>query len=395
MKVLLLAPNAGVSLSTGGGANFVVKQARAYARMGHDVVLAGFHALPVERLEEIHGVSFEGLRSRLSVVSAGGDRAFRLQRALPGKPSPYLALLDPRVRRWLADLGPRIAPERVWFHDDIPAAAVSWARETRSQLYVHYPLLGRSARVAPPLRGSRGRAESAQDTILRGAGPALVHPRPQEVTRSIWTNSSVTSAVVRTVWGASSRVWSTYVNPPSASTATRSRRVLAVGSIHRGKGLESIVEGFARAAIKGSQLTVIGHARDPDLLSRLRRDGERAAPGVVEVIPDAPRAHLAMEYARSRAILGGARFEPFGLSILEGMAHGATPIVRRSEYSGAWLDLTSVGRFGVGFDDLEELVTVFRRLLAEPTTSPDSAAQERAGTFDEATFETHAREAIA
>ena len=29
MKVLILAPNAGVSLSSGGGSNFVLKQARA------------------------------------------------------------------------------------------------------------------------------------------------------------------------------------------------------------------------------------------------------------------------------------------------------------------------------------------------------------------------------
>src|SRR4029077_12680332 len=165
--------------------NFVVKQARAIAGLGHEVVLAGYHALPLEELERTHRVPLAGVRSRMRGIPAGGAAGYRAQRRIPGKPSPYFALLDPRVRGWLASLGERGRPEVVWLHDDLPTPAEGWSLRIRRRLYAPFPLRARSASVAPPLRTTRGRSEAAQDAVLRRLSPRLVVSDPVPDTESI------------------------------------------------------------------------------------------------------------------------------------------------------------------------------------------------------------------
>lgn len=395
MKILLVAPNAGVSLSTGGGTNLLLKQAKAFAELGHDVEIAGFHAFPLDRLEAIHGLGLGPNRSRVRVRSGGGRAGYAVHRGLPGKPSPYFALLDPRVRAWLAGLGDAVRPDLAYFHDDLPIAAAGWAARVRCRLYVHYPLLGRSLRVAPALRESRSAGEAAQDALLRRGAGRLVHPRPQEIAEAVEANSRVTERACRTVWGARASVWPTYVALRPVAEGARERTVVSLGSIHRGKGHALLLEAFRRAEVAGSRLTILGHARDPALLTELRRAARGAPPASVALRTDAPRGEVEATLGSARAIVGGAAFEPFGLAVLEGMGAGASPIVRESPDSGAWTDLVDEGRFGTGFASLEELAERLRERLGPEQAPPDGAARARAASYSEARFVATAREAIA
>jgi glycosyltransferase involved in cell wall biosynthesis len=395
VKYLLLAPNAGVSLSTGGGSNFVVKQAKALARAGHEVVMAGYHALPRDDLERLHGVSLVGVRDRIRVVSGGGGWEFQAHRALPGKPSPYFALFDPRVGRWIADLGATIRPDAAWFHDDIPIAA-AWARTVPSHLYVHYPLLARSASVAPPLRRTRGRGEAAQDAVLRRAAGRIVFRKPTEVADRVYTNSRVTSTACTTVWGARSTVLPTYVPAADAPEGPRAPEALSVAAFHRGKGLDVLIAAFSAVACPDASLTLIGHPRDAGHLSALQRTAARdRRPGRIRFRVDASRTELTSALERAEVLVNPSEFEPFGLAVLEGMSYGAHPVVRRSEFSGAWTDLLREGRDGDGFATVPELTEILERRLSAPSGGPDPTALGRALNYSEQQFQAAMVEASA
>jgi len=394
VRVLLVAPNAGVSLSTGGGTNLLLKQARGLARRGHEVRLAGYHALSLPDLERLHGVPLDGLRSRIRVVSGGGDRAFRTRGRVPGKPSPYLLLFDPRVQRWFAGLTDRWTPDLAIFHDDVPRGATAWTGRVRTSLYVHFPLRGRSARLVPPLRSSRTTAEAAQDAVLRRARGRLILDDPVGAGIPVAANSTVTAEVVERLWGLRPRVWPTYVVPEPLDPEPRGRLVVAVGALHRGKGLERLAETFRRTAPAGAELRILGYARDPSVLRRLRRIAQGTGGGRVVVRPDAPRSAVDAALRGARVVATGAAFEPFGLSVLEGMAAGATALVHRSEFSGAWRDLVDGGRFGSGYSDDPDLADRLRDLLAPERAGPDPAARDRASAFDETRFDAGLAEAL-
>jgi glycosyltransferase involved in cell wall biosynthesis len=395
VKVLLLAPNGGVSLSTGGGSNFLLKQAKALARVGHEVTLAGFHALSRDELERQHGVSLDGVRDRIQVLSGGGGLEFHAHRSLPGKPSPYFALFDPRVSRWIDRLGERARPDLVWFHDDIPRAA-RWARWVHARLYVHYPLTGRTAAIAPPLRRTRGVGEIAQDAFLRRTAARIVEPSPREIVEGIYANSRVTQTVCQHLWSAPATVLPTYVPVGERPAGPRNERIVSVATFHRGKGLETVVNSFLALRRTGADLTMIGHPRDPAYLARLRRSAASGPAGqLIRFRPSAGRDELRATLRSAAAVVGAAEFEPFGLAVLEGMSEGASPLVRRSEYSGAWTDLMEAGLRGSGFDSAEELTALMERSLENASSGPDEAALRRAAEYSEERFQIAMAEATA
>ena len=52
--------------------------------------------------------------------------------------------------------------------------------------------------------------------------------------------------------------------------------------------------------------------------------------------------------------LSVAYFEPFGLSIAEGMMLRAVSVVYKGSLSGPWMDIVDKGRYGIGFRTIEE-----------------------------------------
>lgn len=385
MKVLLFAPNAGVSLSQGGGTNFVLKQARALARLGHQVVLTGYHAWPLAALEDRHGVSFDGLRDRVRVVAGPGAASYQAHRRLPGKPSAYFALLDPRVGRWVHRTLEREAPDVVWFHDDVPRAARGAAPSARRLLYVHFPQMARSPALVPALAVSRTPGEALQDGILRRLAPRTIELRAGEIVEGLQANSRVTARACAALWGRTPEVMPTYAPVPPADARPRPPEVLSLSAFHRGKNLRLLVRAFRRTRAPHGRLTLIGHARDDGFLGRVRR--EAAGDPRVRISVDASRAEVDAALQRARIIVSPAEFEPFGVAMLEGMASGLSPFALRSPWSGPWNDLLEEGRFGHGFQDEAELADLLEAALAPEAAPPDPVARERATFFSEERLE--------
>lgn len=377
MRLLLFAPNGGASLSYGGGTQVLLRHAVQLAVLGHEVHVAGFHSLARPEIESLHGVN---LPASVFLHEGAGGRAVGLARRLPWKLSAYNLLLSDRFRRWMERTIGRVDPHAVWFHDDIPTAALAALAGRRVFLYVHYPLLARRATVTPPLGESRSLSELANDELLLRLCPVVAEP--SDICEEIWVNSSVTQSVVRRLWACP-----TTLQPPSAPSPsarpTKRPVILSVGTFSLGKNLGPLVEAFARVRPEGWTLKLVGHARDAGYLRRLRsqvgrlqRAGLRAELGV-----DLSRSELEHAFGEASILAHPAEFEPFGLSVLQGMSWGGVPIAHAGAFCGAWNDLLDRGRFGPGFVDAEELTECLDVLSHRELVAPGAIAHRRAVEF--------------
>ncbi|MCI4318174.1 MAG: glycosyltransferase [Thermoplasmata archaeon] len=373
-----------MSLSTGGGTKVLLKTAEILADDLHqEVTVAGYHSLPLDTLERLHSVELHRRGVRLHTASA--STAYGMFRELPFKLSPYNLLLVPAFGRWVRRAIRETRPDIVWFHDDIPRAALPALGAARVFLYVHYPLLGRTSRVAPPLASTRSLLEKINDAALVGMSRRLVigHPDPAPV--EIWVNSTVTAKVVERTSGRVNQVVYPCVDraPPSASAGEKQRLALAVGTLTQGKGYQLLIDAFANAGLDGWKLLLIGHSRDRSYVARLRKQIERCGlSGRGEIRTDASPAELEAAFQSASVIVNCASFEPFGVAFLEGMSHGAMPITLQSEFSGCWTDVCNRGEFGHGFRSVSELSRVLREFAGNGQLVTDAqAATARARFF--------------
>ncbi len=97
---------------------------------------------------------------------------------------------------------------------------------------------------------------------------------------------------------------------------------------------------------------ILGLLRDrlyySSLVSLIKHEGLENR---VSVLPSVPRDTIRKFLDEASVIVHAARFEPFGTSVVEGMAAGAVPVVYAGSNSGPWLDIIEQGRYGFGFED--------------------------------------------
>jgi glycosyltransferase involved in cell wall biosynthesis len=384
VKTLIFAPNAGVSLSSGGGTKGALQMAEILGRDLHqDVWLAGYHSYSKAALSEAHGVDLDG--AGIQVATAGSDLAFKTVRKAPVKLSPYDILVSRSFRRWVGETIERVDPESVWFHDDIPAAALPYLGGLSVRLYVHFPLGARSVEMTPGLSRNRSLAESANDALLNVVRDRLVVSPQEAGVKEVWVNSSVTQRAVQGLWGVSGRIVYLFVASPSLPyDAVRKRRVIsAVGSFTRAKGFHMLLEGFAAAKLSGWSLVLAGHSRESGYLRALERAARRLGVSTsTQLRIDISSSDMESLLQESSIVCNGSSFEPFGLSLLEGMAHGAVPVVRSSEYSGGWTDISRKGVTGFGFTNTTELAAILRRLASSDLSPMAARAVERSRDFN-------------
>jgi glycosyltransferase involved in cell wall biosynthesis len=360
MRILLLAPNGGASLSQGGGTRVLLQHAEILRERGHEVALAGFHSLPADQLAAVHGTDMP-FRVPIFTHTQGG--ALGLAAGLPWKASAYNVLVLGAFRRWIERVISGFRPGAVWFHDDIPRAAIPALGSIPRLLYVHYPFGARDPNITPPLQYTRSRVERWNDRLLRSVEP--VAPDPAGQAEVVWVNSSVTARALRKLWGAPCQVVPpAFGAPPSGRAAGFSKTILAVGTFSRGKNLEALVIAFAHAGLEGWELHLLGHSRDAQYAHRITRHARRLRRQGIEVrvTTNAHRPDLEREFRSAQVFVHPAEFEPFGIALVEAMARGAAPIAFAGEFSGPWTDILDSGRHGVGFREPEDLTSALTKL---------------------------------
>lgn len=384
MRILIFAPNAGSSLSTGGGTAFVLRQARAFLEAGHKVALAGFHALPLEVLGQVSGIR---LPSDTPIYSGRQNTSYFLFNTVPFKMSPYFALLHPNFPKWVRHSFLAFRPDMVWFHDDIPRAAIPYLKTCRVFLYVHFPLDARSPLVCPPINFGRSMTESIQESLLQKLSVVSGKGLVEELWEDIWCNSSVTLDAVKRIWGTSQGK----IVPPHyvdywPTRQPKDHLIASIGTITRSKNYEMLIrafEKFRRHSGGDWQLRIIGFSRERSLrvyLSHLIRS--LGISGSATITANATREEVVATYSRASIIAHPAILEPFGISVLEGMAHGCYPLALETDWTGVWRDILERGRWGTGFREADQLASVFYDLCGSDLSVKSELAVRRASYYN-------------
>ena len=390
MKVLLFAPNAGLSFSTGGGSGFGLKLAEILLSEGHKVTLAGYHSLSLPVLDSIHGTRVSEYSDRVYLARATHyDHAFPIYRNLPFKLSAYSGLLAPSFDRWVRRTLENSRDDILVFQDDVPIGALPAMKDRTSYVYVHYPFLGLRADLIPPLRSVLTSIEWANDRLLALLSSRLILANPAEFADTVWTNSTITARVVASVWPDSEpQCVPTYVDPPCRPIEAKSQpaTILSLGSLQPAKNHALLLAAFSQTQTvhATTRLVIAGHARDSAYVRYLRRKISRLKLGnTVHLIRDISRENLRTLMNAASVMVHPALFEPFGLALLEGMASGCVGVATRSEFAGGWVDILERGRFGLGFTTREDLAQVLDSLLSSPAYIRELSmkATERAALF--------------
>jgi len=153
-------------------------------------------------------------------------------------------------------------------------------------------------------------------------------------------------------------------------------RYLFVGNVKRAKGIDLLLEAFARLDVPGKKLVIAGGAPDASALPR-------PLPAQVEYVGRLDRQAVFAAYAQADVLVAPSRADGFGFVVAEAMFEGLPCIV--SSAVGA-RDIVAHGMNGWIFrsgsaTELEStMVEAFRRRAELPALG--ACAREAAGKLD-------------
>jgi glycosyltransferase involved in cell wall biosynthesis len=168
-----------------------------------------------------------------------------------------------------------------------------------------------------------------------------------------------------------------------------------VGKFIPEKGIEDIIR-VARLIKNHLSLKfrIIGFCNDKAFLNRiLSMIKIYGVEDIVQVFPNASRENIIDEFIKAKFVIHPASYEPFGISVVEGMAAACVPIVRRG-FNGPWVDITMNGKYGFGFKNVYELAEVLEEAMNEYNEFRHEAVISRALDFDEENFKINFLHAI-
>jgi glycosyltransferase involved in cell wall biosynthesis len=105
----------------------------------------------------------------------------------------------------------------------------------------------------------------------------------------------------------------------------------------------------------------------------------------VELLVNAERRTLIEGLLRAKAIVHPTPHEPFGIAVVEGMAAGCIPIIRRG-FNGPWMEITQKGAYGLGFNSVDELGNMLLKAIMRYDDFDINAVTSKALEFDETVF---------
>ena len=180
----------------------------------------------------------------------------------------------------------------------------------------------------------------------------------------IVANSSWTAKQIREFFGRDSLI----IHPPVDvgyymkvwDSSRRERIVVTVSRLDPVKRLDAIVD--IASVMRDYKFVIFsGSFKSGDVvLDKIRRKMKELKVDNIDLVIDAPRD-------KRRSIMAGARYyvhppfsEPFGIAVVEAMAAGLIPIVYKN--SGTWVDVVSKVSNILGYDSIEEVPQIIRRI---------------------------------
>ena len=159
-----------------------------------------------------------------------------------------------------------------------------------------------------------------------------------------------------------------------------------VGRIQPEKGLEDLVKAVAMIRDTNFVVKILGFVEDRNYLRKLKKLIHRlGVSNKIDVIANATRRQVLEALAKAKTLVHPAHYEPFGIAVVEGMAAGCMPVVRKG-FNGPWIDILEKGKYGHGFTTPDQLAKTLRQVLDNYNTRQSRQIIERAKTFDEKEF---------
>lgn len=364
-RVLLLSPNIGFHMGLGGGCRVAAIMAEVLAKRGLEVIIVSLRGLPIEIIDRIH-------RTKLSKFKSEGlvKEAYVLGYGSPPRiPFPLaLKLIVLHLRRLISKYNPII----LIFHDDVPKSieVLNYQlNRIRVMLYSHFPY---AARVLLNVYEPWEVLLERQLSILQRAYRALLKRElgiPLSLDVKLISNSTVTKKFVEYLWRRHADIlyppvkYPTIAMSSNSSVSTKQDIVLVLAPLQPNKRIGEVIEAFSKCC-KG-KLIIAGWAADHDYVKYLQRKIRKL--GLNERVKMYLNVTEDLKWrllARAKVIVSASHFEPFGISIVEGMLSKAVPVVRKTSLSGPWIDIVCFGRYGFGFYDLEELSSIIDELIS-------------------------------
>jgi len=169
------------------------------------------------------------------------------------------------------------------------------------------------------------------------------------------------------------------------SSLEKENLIVCVGRFEFEKRFEEVLRALAHLKKKdiNVELSLIGFKHDEGRLIKAIR--ELGLEENVELLMNAGRDILINRLLKAKAIVHPTPYEPFGIAVVEGMAAGCIPIVRKG-FNGPWLEITKKGRYGLGFNTIKELTDALKNIIESYNSFNIKDIALRALEFDESKF---------
>jgi len=140
---------------------------------------------------------------------------------------------------------------------------------------------------------------------------------------------------------------------------------------------EFCIIGTISTSIRKTSLTIV---------KQIKEDVKKFNLKNVKVLENLPLTEQLKLYKRAKTFLHTMVREHFGMAVVEAMASGLVPIVHKS--GGPWLDILSQGKYGLGYEDIEEAAEKIRWIISEESIyhKLSSLAIRRAKDFSKERF---------
>ena len=184
------------------------------------------------------------------------------------------------------------------------------------------------------------------------------------------------------------------LNPPVAarkinemwrnSSLKKENLIVCIGRFEFEKRFTDVLQALARLKKRVDvRLSLIGFACDErhmlEVIRALRLEEN------VELLVNANRRILINRLLRAKALVHPSPHEPFGIAVIEGMASGCIPIIRRG-VNGPWIEIIQRGRYGFGFSSIKELMIILEKAVKCYENFDNKNIILRSLEFDESLF---------
>jgi glycosyltransferase involved in cell wall biosynthesis len=356
-RAFIIAPNVGFSFGGGGGVKVALYMAQTLLENNWRVHLIALCGWRVSELDRIHGTSLRKYHREGKLVL---NYLFGTRDSLM-IPFPMAVRL---VASYIERLTTLNSPDLVIFHDDIPKIYEKvFKYVSKPILYSHFPYAVRSYfNIVDAVEVGLERYQSYKTRLYYNALRRVVYcdDIPKEV--ELVANSTVTKVFMEALWRRGVKVLYPPVTfQPKPLERPKDNFIVLVGG-QPNKRVGDAVKALAELRNRGKptpKLYVVAHHFVPWyrewLTNLIHRLGLQQYVHFMENLPERDILNL---YASAKIVLSTAHFEPFGMSIVEGMVYGDVPIVYKGLLSGPWIDVAEKGIYGLGFRTCDELAEI-------------------------------------